>query len=74
MHPQVRECPQVADEASARVVTAAEAATGLRLDVRTVKKLLRRGDIPGVVIGSIYRVNAAWYASVTSWPPAQEVA
>jgi excisionase family DNA binding protein len=56
------------------MVRASKVAAGLGVTQQTVKKAIKRGDIPGVVIGSLYLVNAAWYASVTSWPPASEVA
>ena len=64
----------MADETRQDMVKAAEAAAGLGISPRTVKRAIRRGDIPGLIIGSLYLVNAAWYASVTSWPPVQEMA
>jgi hypothetical protein len=56
------------------MVRATEVAAGLGVDPRTVKNAIKSRDIPGLIIGSLYLVNAAWYASVTSWPPVQEVA
>jgi excisionase family DNA binding protein len=56
------------------MVRASKVATSLGISARTVKRAIERGDIPGLSIGSLYLVNAAWFASVTSWPPsAQEV-
>ena len=52
------------------MVKAAKVASRFGISPRTVKRAIQNGDIPGVCIGSLYLVNAAWYASVTSWPPA----
>ena len=50
------------------MVKAAVAAAKFGISPQTVKRALRRGEVPGLVIGSVYLVNAAWLASVTSWP------
>lgn len=55
-----------------KVVKAAKVAATFGISARTIKRAIQRGDIPGVCIGSLYLVNAAWFASVTSWPPAAE--
>lgn len=54
------------------MVKAATVATRFGISARTVKRAIERGDIPGVSIGSLYLVNAAWFSAVTSWPPAAE--
>ncbi len=54
------------------MVKAAKVASKFGISPRTVKRAIKSGDIPGVCIGSLYLVNAAWYASVTSWPPVAE--
>lgn len=54
------------------MVKAAEVADRFGISPRTVKRAIERGDIPGLCIGSLWLVNAAWFAAVTSWPPAQQ--
>ena len=53
---------------------AAEAAAKFGCSVKTVQRALRNKQIPGVIVGTVYLVNAGWLASVTSWPPVQEMA
>ena len=62
----------MASETGQDMVKAASVAERFGISARTVKRAIERGDIPGVCIGSLYLVNAAWYAAVTSWPPAAE--
>ena len=50
------------------MVKAADVAARFGISPRTVKRAVERQEIPGLVIGSIHLVNAAWYAAVTSWP------
>jgi hypothetical protein len=50
------------------MVKVARVAATFGISARTIKRAIKRGDIPGVCIGSLYLVNAAWFASVTSWP------
>lgn len=50
------------------LVDASVAAPLLRVSVRTVRRAVDRGQIPGLRIGSLVRVNAAWLAEVTTWP------
>ena len=50
------------------MVKASKAADKLGVSAQTVKRALQRGEIPGLVIGSLYLVNATWLATVTSWP------
>lgn len=65
----------MAAETGQDMVKVAKVATTFGISARTIKRAIKRGDIPGVCIGSLYLVNAAWFASVTSWPPVpQEVA
>ena len=54
------------------MVRAAKAATKLGVHPRTVKRAITRGEIPGVRIGALYLVNAAWLAEATSWLPQSE--
>jgi hypothetical protein len=56
------------------MVNAAEVAAKFGISVKTVQRALARKEIPGLVIGTVYLVNAGWFASVTAWPPAQEMA
>jgi excisionase family DNA binding protein len=41
-------------------ISAAEVATILRADVRTVRKAIGTGDIPSVRVGDVVRVPVAW--------------
>ena len=50
------------------MVKASEAAARLRVSARTVKRAVAKKDIPGIRLGSLYLVNAAWLAEVTAWP------
>jgi excisionase family DNA binding protein len=50
------------------MVRAADVASRFGVSDRTVKRAIERKDIPGLVIGTVYLVNAAWLAAVTSWP------
>ena len=58
-------------ETAKGMVDAAEAAPRLRVSARTVRRAVDKGLIPGLRIGSLVRVNAAWLDEVTTWP--QEV-
>lgn len=62
------------ETAETDMVKAATVAKRLGISPRTIKRAIERGDIPGVCIGTLYLVNAAWFAAVTTWPPAQELA
>ena len=65
----------MAAETDQGMVRASEAAPKLGVSPRMIKRAVARGEIPGLRIGTLYLVNAAWLASVTSWPPVpQEVA
>jgi excisionase family DNA binding protein len=58
------------------MVRASRAAARLGVSPRTVKRAVVKGEIPGTRIGTLYLVNAAWLADVTSWMPlaAEEMA
>lgn len=62
----------MAIETEQDMVKAREAAEKLGVHPRTVKRAVASGQIPGICIGSLYLVNAAWLANVTSWVPQQE--
>jgi excisionase family DNA binding protein len=62
----------VAGETDQDMVKAREAAKKLGVHPRTVKRAIASGQIPGTCIGTLYLVNAAWLANVTSWVPQQE--
>jgi excisionase family DNA binding protein len=53
------------------MVKASEAAAKLGLHPRTVKRAIAKRQIPGTRVGTVYLVNAAWLAEVTSWMPSQ---
>ena len=50
------------------MVRASVVASRFGIDARTVKRAIESKQIPGLVVGSLYLVNATWLASVTSWP------
>lgn len=54
------------------MVKASKAAEKLGVHPRTVKRAVARGQIPGTCIGTLYLVNAAWLATVTTWHSQQE--
>lgn len=58
----------MAAETDQDMVRAADVASRFGVSDRTVKRAIERKDIPGLVIGTVYLVNAAWLAAVTSWP------
>lgn len=62
----------MAVETDQDMVKASEAARKLGVHPRTVKRAVAGGQIPGTRIGTLYLVNAAWLATVTSWTPQQE--
>jgi excisionase family DNA binding protein len=62
----------VTGETEQDMVRASAAAKKLGVHPRTVKRAVASGKIPGTCIGTIYLVNAAWLANVTSWIPQQE--
>lgn len=62
----------MAGETEQDMVKASKAASKLGVHPRTVKRAIASGQIPGTRVGSIYLVNAAWLATVTSWMPQQE--
>ena len=64
----------MAAETAQDMVKASEAATKLGVHPRTVKRAIAKRQIPGVRVGSLYLVNAAWLANVTSWAPQEAVA
>jgi excisionase family DNA binding protein len=64
----------VAEETGQDMVKAAVAARKLGVAPRTVKRAVAKRDIPGTRVGTVYLVNAAWLASVTTWTPPAEVA
>ena len=64
--------PQVAAETGQDMVKASTAAKKLGVHPRTVKRAIVSRQIPGTRIGTLYLVNAAWLAEVTSWMPQQE--
>lgn len=62
----------MADETGQDMVKASKAAEKLGVHPRTVKRAIASGQIPGTRIGTLYLVNAAWLAEVTSWMPQRE--
>ncbi len=64
----------MAAETGQDMVRASDAAKKLGVHPRTVKRAITKREIPGTRIGSVYLVNAAWLANVTSWTPAEAVA
>lgn len=64
----------MAGETDQDMVKAREAAEKLGVHPRTVKRAIASGQIPGTRIGTLYLVNAAWLANVTSWMPQQQEA
>lgn len=56
------------------MVTVSEAAAALGVSANTLKRAGEAGDIPVLRIRSVYLLPAAWLATVTTWPPAGEVA
>lgn len=62
----------MAAETGQDMVKASVAAVKLGVNPRTVKRAIVAGQIPGTRIGTLYLVNAAWLAEVTSWAPPQE--
>lgn len=66
--------PYVAAETGQDMVRASKAATKLGVHPRTVKRAIASGEIPGTRVGTLYLVNAAWLATVTTWMPGQEAA
>ncbi len=64
----------MAAETEPDMVKAREAAGKLGVNSRTVKRAIAKGDIPGTRVGTVYLVNAAWLATVTSWTPREAAA
>ena len=64
----------MAAETAQDMVKAAVAAGRLGVSSRTVKRAIIAREIPGLRVGTVYVVNAAWLAEVTSWAPAREPA
>lgn len=64
----------MAVETGQDMVRAAKAAAKLGVDSRTVKRAIAKGEIPGTRVGTLYLVNAAWLATVTSWAPQEAAA
>lgn len=64
----------MADGTGQDMVRAAKAAARLGVDSRTVKRAIAKGEIPGTRVGTLYLVNAAWLATVTSWAPQEAAA
>lgn len=62
----------MASETGQDMVKASVAALKLGVHPRTVKRAITSRQIPGTRVGSLYLVNAAWLANVTSWAPQQE--
>lgn len=62
----------MAAETGQDMVKASKAASKLGVHPRTVKRAIASGQIPGTRVGTVYLVNAAWLANVTSWMPQQE--
>lgn len=62
----------MAAETGQDMVKASSAARKLGIHPRTVKRAIASGQIPGTRVGSLYLVNAAWLATVTSWNAAPE--
>lgn len=62
----------MAAETGQDMVKASSAAKKLGVHPRTVKRAILSGQIPGTRVGTLYLVNAAWLADVTSWMPQQE--
>lgn len=62
----------MATQTTQDMVRAAEAAGKLGVSPRTVKRAIVSGSIPGTRVGTVYLVNAAWLAYVTTWRPRQE--
>ena len=54
------------------MVKASIAAAKLGVSARTIKRAVIKKQIPGTRIGTVWLVNAAWLAEVTSW--SQELA
>lgn len=61
----------------AKMLTPSEAAAEIgddKISERTLRRAIAAGEIPGIKIRGVYLLPAAWVASITAWPTAEEVA